>query len=51
MMLLDIHWYLKLLGLIKLKALMIKINVITNNVNWFHLLKILIIILIEKLKN
>jgi len=39
MMLLDIHWYLKLLGLIKLKALMIKINVITNNIRWTNFIK------------
>jgi len=31
--------YLKLLGLIKLKALMIKISVITNNERWFHFIK------------
>ena len=39
MMLLDIHQYLKLLGLIKLIALMIKINVITNNVHWLRYIK------------
>ena len=39
MMLLDILWYQKLLGLIKLKALMIKINVITNNISWFKFIK------------
>ena len=33
------------------KALMIKINVITNNISWLNILKILIVILIEKLKN
>ena len=40
MMLLDIHLYQKLLGLIKTKALMIKINVITNNIIGIDLLKI-----------
>jgi hypothetical protein len=40
MMLLDIHLFQKLLGLIKIKALMIKINVITNNNNGLNILKI-----------
>jgi probable rRNA maturation factor len=38
-MLSDIRWYLKLLGLIKIKALMIKINVITNNAHWLRYIK------------
>ena len=39
MMLLDIHLFQKSLRLIKTKALMIKINVITNNINWFTYIK------------
>ena len=39
MMWLDIHWYQKLLGLIKPKALMIKINVIISNKKWFNFIK------------
>ena len=39
----------KSLELIKIKALMIKINVITNNTNWLNYIKIQMIISIEKL--
>ena len=36
---LDIHWLQKSLKLIKTKALMIKINVITNNKSWLNYIK------------
>ena len=39
MMLLDIPWSQKLFGPIKIKTLMIKINVITNNINWYRYIK------------
>ena len=35
----DTHSSQKLLGLITTKALMIKINVITNNNNWYRIIK------------
>jgi probable rRNA maturation factor len=38
-MLLDIHLFQELLGLTKIKALMIKVNVITNNNDWYSSIK------------